>query len=119
MNELEVVNFWACLETLKSFFDLLEKPYLKSKLNNLENKRAEAKKALVLLEELLDPLNEICIKLDLHYGCNAPAVPKSQATPELLKNICSRMGKDKCHPNTAQMQSHAAPGLDKSETETH
>jgi hypothetical protein len=120
VSKLKEVNFLKGLERLNTFFGLLDKHYPVFKQNDLEEKRAEAKKALDLLEEILDPLNEIRIKLDLHYfGCNAQAIPKSQATRELLINICNRMGKDKCHPNTAQMQSHAAPGPDKSETGKH
>jgi hypothetical protein len=119
VSKLKEVNFLKSLERLKTFFELLDKHYPVLKPNDLEKKRAEAKKALGHLEEILEPLKKICIDWDLRYGCNAPEVPKSQATLELLRNICNRMDKDKCHPNTAQMQSQAAPGLDKSETETH
>ena len=115
MSELEVSNFRACLETLKSFFGLLEKPYPQLKPNNFEKKRAEAKKALDHLEVLGKDWKEIC---DRSKNVCEPNIVKLQSPlpHELLENICNRMGEDKFNPNTEPMKSQAAPGSDKSET---
>lgn len=115
MSKLKEVNFLEGLRRLKTFFDLLDKHYPVLKPNELEKKRAEAKKALDRLEVLGEDWKEICERSK--NVCEPNIVKLQRPNPqELLKNICNRMGEDKFDPNTEPMKSQAAPGSDSSET---
>jgi hypothetical protein len=115
MSNLKEENFLEGLKRLKIFFDLLDKHYPVFKQNDLEEKKAEAKKARGHLEMLCKDWKEIC---ERSKNVCEPNILKLQRhlPQELLKNICNRIGEDKFDPNTEPMKSQATPGSDKSET---
>ena len=74
VSKLKEVNFLEGLKRLETFFELLDKHYPVLNPNDLEKKRAEAKKALKHLEKLYkdlkDDVQDVCISL----GCD-PNIP--------------------------------------------
>jgi hypothetical protein len=59
VSKLKEVNFLEGLKRLKTFFELLDKHYPVLNPNDLEKKRAEAKKALKQLEKLYKDSKDI------------------------------------------------------------